>query len=330
MTRKSVRNIGFTILAIAVVVIWFLPFYWAASLSIRSKAETFTVAGLAVPFVQFKPTLVNWAEQLAIPETTRALLNSTIIAFTASFLTLVIGTPAAYALARFTFRPKLAVILSFVFSAIVALLAINLGVAWPLAVAVAAVLFVILWLTVGRRFKRTLANDDLTMWFLSQRFLPPIATLVPFLLIMSQLHLIDTRFSLILVNTTFNLPFAIVIMRQAFIDLPIELEEAALVDGASAFQAFSQIALRLAAPAMAATLMIVLAFSWNEFLFALTLGTLHAKTIPVVMAGAVDTRGIQFWFVAVRTMLAIIPPTILALLAQRYIVRGLTFGAVKG
>ncbi|MCY4353865.1 MAG: ABC transporter permease subunit [Truepera sp.] len=107
-------------------------------------------------------------------------------------------------------------------------------------------------------------------------------------------------------------------------DLPVELEEATLVDGASAFQAFTNIALWLAAPAMVVTLMIVLAFSWNKSLFALTLAPLKAKTIPVLMASAVDTRGIQFWFVAVRTLLAIIPPTVLALLAQRYIVRGLT------
>lgn len=111
-------------------------------------------------------------------------------------------------------------------------------------------------------------------------------------------------------------------------DLPVELEGATQVDGASAFQAFTNIALRLAAPAMVVTLMIVQAFSWNEFLFALTLAPL--KTILVLMAGAVDTRGIQFWFVAVWTLLAIILPTVLALLAQRYIVRGLTFGAVKG
>ncbi len=330
MTGRRIRAIIFTVLALVVVLVWLMPFYWALSLSIRSKAEAFTVTGLAVPFVQYRPTLENWIDQLRVPETTKALVNSTIIAFTASFITLVIGTPAAYALARFTFRPRLVVILSGVLAAVAALLAVNFGVALPLALTGAAALFVLLALTLGRRFKRALGNEDLTMWFLSQRFLPPIATVVPFLLIMSQLRLIDTRLSLILVNVTFNLPFAIVIMRQAFIDLPIELEEAALVDGASNFQAFTQIALRLAAPAMAATLMIVLAFSWNEFLFALTLGTLKAKTIPVLMAGAVDTRGIQFWFVAVRTLLAIIPPTILALLAQRYIVRGLTFGAVKG
>ena len=92
---------------------------------------------------------------------------------------------------------------------------------------------------------------------------------------MSGLNLVDTRLALVLVNITFNLPFAIVIMRQAFIDLPIELEEAAMVDGASPFGTFARIALRLTAPAMAATLMIVLAFSWNELLFALNSG--HAQ-----------------------------------------------------
>lgn len=327
---RRLRGIAYTVLALAVVVIWFLPFYWAASLSIRSKAEAFTVTGLAIPFVQYRPTLENWQEQLAVPETTRALVNSTVIAFSASLLTLVLGTPAAYALARFRFSPKLAVILSFVLCLGLGTVAVTLG-APPGLVAIAGLaLFLVLWFVFARRPGRTLGNEDLTLWFLSQRFLPPVATVVPFLLIMSQLKLIDTRLSLILVNITFNLPFAIVIMRQAFLDLPIELEEAALVDGASTLRAFTDVALRLATPAMAATLMIVLAFSWNEFLFALTLGTLKAKTIPVLMAGAVDTRGIQFWFVAVRTLLAIVPPTVLALLAQRYIVRGLTFGAVKG
>jgi multiple sugar transport system permease protein len=185
-------------------------------------------------------------------------------------------------------------------------------------------------MTLGNRFERRLGNEDITLWFLSQRFLPPVVTVVPFLLIMSQLKLIDTKLALILVNITFNLPFAIVIMRQAFIDLPVELEEAAMVDGASFFGSFFRIALRLAAPVMAATLMIILAYCWNELLFALNLGTLDAKTVPALLAGSSSTRGIQFWFVAVRALIALIPPTILALLAQRYIVGGLTFGAVKG
>lgn len=270
----------YTLLALALAALWFLPFYWAVSLSFRDPGQTFTVTGLGVPFLQYEPTLRNWISELSTPEVRRALTNSTIVSISASLVALLLGVPAAYALARFRFRRP--------------------------------------------------PNEDLTLWFLSQRLLPPIATVVPFLLIMRFLGLIDTRLALILVNITFNLPFAVVIMRQAFLDLPVELEEAALVDGASYFGAFRRIALRLTAPAMAATLLIVFAFSWNEFLFALTLGTLHAKTIPVLMAGAVDTRGIQFWFVAVRTLLAIVPPTIIAIVAQRYIVQGLTFGAVKG
>jgi multiple sugar transport system permease protein len=81
---------------------------------------------------------------------------------------------------------------------------------------------------------------------------------------------------------------------------------------------------------MAATGLIIFAFAWNEFLFAITLGGKDVQTIPVHMAGAVDTRGVQFWFMTVRAMIAMIPPVLLALIAQRYIVRGLTFGAVKG
>ena len=86
----------------------------------------------------------------------------------------------------------------------------------------------------------------------------------------------------------------------------------------------------MAAPAIAATGLIMFAFTWNEFLFAITLSSKEVITIPIHMAGAVDTRGVQFWFMAVRAMIAMIPPVLIALLAQRYIVQGLTLGAVKG
>ena len=251
-----------------------LPFYWAASLSIRNPAEAFTVTGLAVPFLQYQPTLINWIEELAVGESQRALLNSTIIAVA------VLGAPAAYALSRFSFRRP--------------------------------------------------ANKDFTIWFLSQRVLPPIVTVIPIFMMMQVFNLLDTRLALILVNITFNLPLVVVIMRQAFLDLPVELEEAAMVDGASYLDIFLRISLRLTMPSMAAAMLIAIAFTWNEFLFALTIGSLDPRTIPVHMAGAVDTRGIQFWFVGVRVLIAMAPPVILAMLVQRYIVRGLTFGALKG
>jgi len=280
MQKSRLTNLIFMFLTLAVVAVFTFPFYWAASLSIRSKQEAFTVSGVAVPFVQFTPTLENWQDQLAAGEIQRALINSVIVALCTSILVVILGTPAAYVISRF-------------------------------------------------KFKRP-SNEGLTLWFLSQRVLPPVATAVPFYLVMANLGLLDTRTGLILLNITFNLPFVVVIMRQAFLDLPIELEEAALVEGAGYMKIFYKIALPLTAPSLAASVLIVIAFTWNEFLFGLMIGDKNARVIPVQMALAVDTRGVQFWFLAVRALIAMLPPVAIALIAQRYIVRGLTLGAVKG
>ncbi len=179
------------------------------------------------------------------------------------------------------------------------------------------------------RFTRP-TNSTLTTWFLSQRVMPPVLFVIPFFLIMRQLNMLDSLFALIMLNATFTLPFPVIILSQMFRELPPELEEAARVDGASRWQAFTQVALPLVIPGLVATWIICLAFSWNEFLFALALTNKSAIPMPVIIAGAEHTRGVQFWFVGVRVMLTLLPPTILALLAQRYIVRGLTLGAVKG
>ena len=277
---STLVDAGASLVAICIALLFVFPIYWAFSQSLRNPLDTFTVAGFGIPWVNFQPTLGNWIDQLSTPETVQSLLNSTIIAVSASVLALAIGTPAAYALARFRFE----------------------------------------------RWK----NRDITVWFLSQRVLPPVATVVPFYLTMRWLGLLDTHLALILINATFVLPFVVVILRQTFLDLPIELDEAALVDGAGYFGAFWRVALPLAAPSMAATGLIIFAFTWNEFLFAVTLGSKRAITVPVHIAGAIDTRGVQFWFMGVRAMVVMIPPVLIAIIAQRYIVRGLTLGAVKG
>jgi multiple sugar transport system permease protein len=173
-------------------------------------------------------------------------------------------------------------------------------------------------------------NKDMTLWFLSQRFLPPVATAIPFFLFMRTFKLLDTHWALILANATFIMPFAVLILRDVFKELPVELEEAALVDGASRFGTFVRIGLPLAAPAIAVAAVICFAFAWNEFLFGLILTYQKAQPVTVIIAGVEHTQGIQFWFVATRLLAAIVPPAILALLAQRYIVRALTFGAIKG
>jgi len=280
LRRRHLTAAGFLLLALAATAVFAFPFYWAVSLSFRSPSQTFTVAGLGVPFVNYQPTVANWRGELATGETRKALLNSTIVAVGTALLALALGTPAAYALARFRFRRP--------------------------------------------------SNQDITVWFLSQRVLPPVATAVPLLLLIRWLGLFDTRAGLIVANVTFALPLVVVIMRQAFADLPFELEEAALVDGAGPFRIFLRIGLPLAVPSLVAAVLIVVAFTWNEFLFALMNYSVNAKVISVHMAGGVDSRGPQFWFIAVRSLIAITPPVVLALLAQRYIVRGLTFGALKG
>ena len=265
-------------LAILVAFVFFFPLYWAISTSLRIPADTFTVAGLGIPFLQFEPTLENFVVELETPESLRAIQTSLLVSVSATLAALVLGVPAAYALARFKF-----------------------------------------W-----------SNSDITIWFLSQRVLPPVATLLPFYLTFRSLGLLDTPLALILINITFILPFVVVIVRQTFLDLPVELEEAAMVDGASHFRAFIEVALPLAAPAIAATALIIFSFAWNEFLFAISLTSTETRTLPAHIAGAVDTRGVQFWFMATRALIAMVPPVILALFAQRYIVKGLTLGAVKG
>jgi multiple sugar transport system permease protein len=173
-------------------------------------------------------------------------------------------------------------------------------------------------------------NKDITMFFLSQRFLPPMVTVIPFFLLFKTLNLLDTTFALILANATFTMPFAVLMLRDTFKELPVELEESAWVDGASPFQAFRRICLPLAAPAIAAAAVICFAFSWNEFLFGLILSLKDAQPMTVIIAGVEHVQGVQFWQVATRLLLAILPPALLALTVQRYIVRGLTFGAIKG
>ncbi|WP_324716758.1 carbohydrate ABC transporter permease [Carboxydochorda subterranea] len=179
------------------------------------------------------------------------------------------------------------------------------------------------------RFTRP-KNRDITIWFISQRVMPPVVVAIPFFLTMRALHLLDTLIALVLVNATFTMPFVIAILVQSFRDLPPDLEEAALLDGATHIGAMLRVAIPLVAPSLVAAGLIGFAFSWNEFLMALTLTSRDAITMPVRIASGYDTRGAQFWYIAVRSLLAMSPPAIVAIIAQRFVVRGLTLGAVRG
>lgn len=275
--KKAVGSV-LVFLVISLFIIWTLfPIYWAAISSVKSPAANY--GNLWLPWVHFQPTLKPWQDMFALPEIRSATRNSIIIAVGAATVSLILGTLAAYGIARFRFfRPE---------------------------------------------------NGSLTTWFLSQRIAPPVIFVAPYFLIMRSAGLLDNIGGLVILNATFNMTFPIIILTQMFREIPIELEEAAQVDGASRWDMFFRISLPLVTPGLVVAWMLALAFSWNEFLFAFS-STVQNRPLSVAIVGAEQTRGVDYQFVGTRTLWAMIVPLIAALLAQRYIVRGLSLGAVKG
>jgi multiple sugar transport system permease protein len=171
----------------------------------------------------------------------------------------------------------------------------------------------------------------LSLWILSTRMFPPIVTAVPLFLMMRDLRLINTITSLVIVYTALNLPFVVWMMRGFFKELPRELEEAAMVDGDSRLGALVRVILPLVTPGLAATAVFCLIVSWNEFLLALVLTqTDAAMTLPVGIAGRVTQYEIKWGVMSAAGVVAMVPILAFALAVQRYLVRGLSLGAVKG
>jgi multiple sugar transport system permease protein len=257
-----------------------VPFLWALGNSLKTNIDIFR-PGAIIPFLQFTPKLDAWKAVLYDSQLQNCFFSSALVGLGTTVLVLLIGTPAAYSLARFEFK----------------------------------------------RVK----SKDITLWFLSQRVLPPVVVLTPFYILLAESGMIDTWIGLILLYSAFNLSFCVIIMRDIFRDVGKEVEEAARVEGASLWQIFWMIALPLSLDGLVVTVIIIFASCWNEALFALAVTSQHAVTIPVLMlAAAHGARGIVFNTAGVATILAIAPPVILSLLAQRYLARGLSFGAVKG
>lgn len=172
-------------------------------------------------------------------------------------------------------------------------------------------------------------KKDISFWLLSQLMLPPIAAAVPYYLLMKQLGLLQSRTTLILVYSTFHIPFIVWMMTTFFEGLPREIEEAALIDGCSISQLFWKIVIPLSANGIASAVLFCVIISWNEFLYALTLAGLDSYTLPVtVMTFWTDNRVYWGQILAVGTLQAV-PVVILGVLIQKFIISGLTLGAVK-
>lgn len=172
-------------------------------------------------------------------------------------------------------------------------------------------------------------NRDISFFFLSQLILPPVVLAMPFLVLYKELALLDTRIGLIVVYTLMVLPIVIWIMRDQFRGIPVELEQAALVDGCSTWGAFMRIVLPISLPGMVAAFILSVVLCWNEYFFAALLTSTNANTLPVMVASQTGSQGINWWSMAALSTAAIAPLAIVGIFLERYIVKGLTAGAVK-
>ncbi|HXG68504.1 MAG TPA: carbohydrate ABC transporter permease [Blastocatellia bacterium] len=275
--RRAARAAKYAALLIAVAVV-LIPVYWMVTISLKSEGDHF-----AVPprWFVFSPTLEHYYDAFLTRSFGRYLLTSLTVACLSTLCAMVIGTLAAYGLARFRLPADL--------------------------------------------------DRRLSVWILSTRMFPPIVTAVPLFLMMRDLRLLNTVTSLVIVYTAFNLPFVVWMMRGFFQELPRELEEAAMMDGDSRMGALVRVVLPLVAPGLAATAVFCLIISWNEFLFALVLTqTDAAMTLPIGIAGRVTQYEIKWGVMSAAGVVAMMPILIFAMAVQRYLVRGLSLGAVKG
>jgi multiple sugar transport system permease protein len=254
------------------------PVYWMITISFKREVDQF-----ASPprWFLFTPTLEHYTDAFVARSFGGYLINSLLVAISSTVCALVLGTLAAYSLARFQLPRNL--------------------------------------------------DRKLALWILSTRMFPAIVTAVPLFLIMRDLRLVNTRLSLVIVYTAFNLPFVVWMMRGFFAEIPRDLEEAAMVDGDSRLGALWRVVLPLVTPGLAATAVFCLIVSWNEFLFALVLTqTDDAMTLPVGIAGRVTQYGIKWGVMSAAAVVAMFPILAFALSLQKYLVRGLSLGAVKG
>ena len=281
MTEKP-RNLIITYLLMALLAIFLLaPLIWILMMSFKNPADVIAVP----PKFIFKPTLDNYASLFGLKTgglvTAEAFMgyfkNSLILALGSVLLSLLLGLPAAYAIARLRFGAK----------------------------------------------------EGLAFTYLSFRFVPEVTIILPLYVIYQRLNLYNTYLGLILVYQLISLPLLIWMMRSYFEEIPLAIEQAARTDGYTWFEAFRKLVIPLAAPGMAATLVLAFIFCWNSFIFGLMLGGNSTQPVTVGLLSFMGTNEVQWGMMAAATMIAIVPELILALAVQRYMIRGLTFGAVK-
>lgn len=274
MTARRIKHAALWLLALLVTAFFAFPIVWMALSSLKSEVDVATYPPLWI----FAPSLHSYHQLFDEMSALDALINSSVIVGIATCLSMIAGTLAAYAMARFDIAGK----------------------------------------------------NVLAFEVLSIRMLPPIVSVIPLFILAKQLGIFDTPLLLVAVYTLSGLPFVVWVMRVFIQEIPQSIEEAALIDGCSRYQAFWRITLPLLLPGLAATMVIVFMFAWNEFLIASILTSRDAKTLPIIAASAIKPKAISFGLASAAGVLMSLPVVILVLMMQRYLVRGLTLGAVKG
>ncbi len=176
-------------------------------------------------------------------------------------------------------------------------------------------------------FKR---KEDLAFWILSLRMLPPVAVVIAFFLLGRMLRLLDTHLYLIIVYLSFNIPFTIWMMRGYIEEIPLELEESCWLDGCTRMAGFRRIVFPLVAPGLIATAIFSIIQTWNEFSLAFFLTSVNARTIPTIATAFLSVTGVLWGEMSAVGVVAIIPIIVFAFIIQKQLVRGMTFGAIKG
>lgn len=325
------------------VLVWCLitvfPLYWVVVTAFKTPPGV--VGGPTyLPFIDFTPTLQPFIDlvQGIRGEFFRTFLNSTIVGLSAAAIATAVGAMAAYALVRFEFRVRLGTGLIFFLLALGLYLLFNttlgftraqaLLLAFPIALVIAII---------ANRLPLpgpVLGNEDILFWFVSQRMFPPIVTAFALYLLYSEIgrlgfQLIDSYVGLTLCYVAFSLPIVVWLMRDFFEAVPIEVEEAAMVDNVPSWRIFLGVVVPMSMNGLLATFMITLAFVWNEFLFALFLTNSKWQTLPILVAGQNSQRGDEWWAISAAALVAIIPMMIMAGLLSRMMRSGLLLGAIK-
>jgi multiple sugar transport system permease protein len=360
--------VAYLLLAIWSVFVLF-PLYWVVITSFKDAAAV-NQGPFYVPFVDFQPTLNAWRSQfnsdpfcdlpsvfrqvgllfhntfvfIASPVVTLqpmepqickiflAFTNSIVVSVAATAVCITFGSMAAYALVRVQYKPKFGNTMIFVALTLLVIAATTYaGVPWWASSTVALALFFFLARAFGKHFTRTLGNGDILFWMISQRILPPIVVIIPIYVMFQAVGLLDTHLALITVYAVANLPIVVWLMYDFFSSLPIELEESAQLDGATRFGIFWDIVLPLTRPGLAATTLLALILSWNEYLFAVFLATAKVQTMPIMVAAKnAGEKGVFWWEMCAIIVVMIIPVIIMAIFLQRFIAKGVLLGAVKG